>query len=133
MRGNPCPVRSLTGGEKSSLPLNQGLTVCWSVDTTSMIWLAIRERMWLKTISWANCCCAEGRVRVTVKSNARQAVARPVVVAVNQFQFQKLRGGFVANFEYSSTLTFRCRSLGAAKNSASCFNAFFKACTLRHA
>ena len=26
--GKPCAVKSLTGGEKSSLPLNQGLTVC---------------------------------------------------------------------------------------------------------
>ena len=37
IRGNPCSAKFLTGGEKSSLPLIHGLTVCWSVDTTSSI------------------------------------------------------------------------------------------------
>src|ERR1700677_3306170 len=132
MRGNPCAARSLTVGEKSSLPLNHGLTVCWSVDTTSMMWPAIRERMWLETISRVNCCWAEGRVSVRVRSNATQAVAMPLVEAVNQFQFQKSQRDFLVNCEYNSTFTFRRRSFGAVKYSASCFSAFFNACVLRH-
>src|SRR6266568_3399530 len=87
MRGNSCAARVLTGGEKSSLPLNHGLTVCWSVDTTSRAWPAISERMWLETISCASCCSDEGRVSVTVNSSARQTAAAPDIAPVSQFQF----------------------------------------------
>ena len=36
--------KSFTGGTKASLPLNQGLTVCWSVEATSVRWPGCRER-----------------------------------------------------------------------------------------
>src|ERR1041384_8289468 len=88
MSGNPCSLRFLTGGEKSSLPLNHGLTVCWTVETTSRVWPGISERMWPETISHASCCSDEGRVSVTVNSSARQTAAAPDIALVSQFQFQ---------------------------------------------
>src|SRR6266576_2003924 len=47
MSGKPRPAKSYTGGEKSSLPLNHGFTVCWSDDCTSMRWPGMSERTWL--------------------------------------------------------------------------------------
>src|SRR3989442_83300 len=47
MSGNPRPAKSYTGGEKSSLPLNHGFTVCWSDETTSVRWPGMSERTWL--------------------------------------------------------------------------------------
>src|SRR5271170_7714562 len=93
MSGNSCAAKFLTGGEKSSLPLNHGLTVCWSVDTTSMTWLAISERIWLETISCASGCSDGGRVNVIVNSSARHAAAIPDITVVSQFQFQACRAG----------------------------------------
>src|SRR5580658_1912229 len=111
MSGNSCASRFLTGGEKSSLPLNHGLTVCWSVDTTSMTWLAIRERMWLETISCARGCSDGGRVNVTVNSSARQAAAIPDITVVSQFQFQvqACRAGAAFAGEGNADLI-RCRN-----------------------
>ena len=34
----PCAVRSTTGGATSTLPLNHGFTVCWSLVCTSVRW-----------------------------------------------------------------------------------------------
>src|SRR5258706_11964181 len=115
MRGNSCAARFLTGGEKSSLPLNHGLTVCWSVDTTSRAWLAISERMWLETISCASCCSEEERVSVTANSSAKQIATAPDSAPVSQFQCQAWRGGTAlaggGNFDL-----IRCRnSSGALK------------------
>src|SRR6516225_6931172 len=36
----PFAVRSTTGGAISSLPLNHGFTICWSLVCTSVRWLA---------------------------------------------------------------------------------------------
>src|SRR5207247_2381211 len=60
-RGNPLLARSFTGGERSTLPVNHGLTVCWSEDATSVQWLArSEERTWLETTSSTRRSCAEG-------------------------------------------------------------------------
>jgi len=89
--------------------------------------------MLLETISCVSRCCAEGRVSVTVKSSARHAVAKLVVVAVSQFQFQKFPREPVFNCECNSALIARRNSVGAVKKSASCFSDFFKFCASRHA
>src|SRR2546430_2037336 len=52
MRGKPRPAKSYTGGEKSSLPLNHGFTVCWSAETTSVRWPGMSERTWLAS-TWS--------------------------------------------------------------------------------
>src|SRR5438034_2996703 len=49
--GYPRPPKSYTGGEKSSLPLNHGFTVCWSDESTSVRWPGMSERTWLVSTS----------------------------------------------------------------------------------
>src|SRR5258708_32281034 len=51
--GKPSSAKSFTGGTKASLPLNHGLTVCWSVDATSVRWPGCRERTWASMTSAA--------------------------------------------------------------------------------
>src|SRR2546426_12549561 len=47
----PISAKSYTGGEKSSLPLNHGFTVCWSDESTSVRWPGMSERTWLVSTS----------------------------------------------------------------------------------
>src|SRR5712664_2289880 len=46
IKANPSSAKSLTGGTNASFPLNQGLTVCWSDETTSVRWPGCKERTW---------------------------------------------------------------------------------------
>src|SRR5580692_6889765 len=66
MRGKPSLARSSTGCEKSSLPSNQGFTVCWSVETTSIRWLPSSDRTWLENTSAATRWSLEGARRRAV-------------------------------------------------------------------
>ena len=43
IKGKPSSAKSVTGGTKSSLPSNQGLTVCWSVEATSVRWPGLQR------------------------------------------------------------------------------------------
>src|SRR6266404_9826596 len=113
MRGKPSAAKSLTGGEKSTLPLNHGLTVCWSVDATSIRWLAINDRKWLETISCTSCFSDEGRVCVTTNSSARQTAKAPDIAVVSQFQFQEERGETALSGEGNSDFI-RCRNSAGA-------------------
>src|SRR6266404_1301618 len=51
--GKSCAPRSETGGEKAIFPSNQGLTVCWSVEVTSVKWPGWSARMCASTSSAA--------------------------------------------------------------------------------
>src|SRR5437016_12909767 len=69
-----------TGGEKSSFPLNQGFTVCWSDDDTSTGWCgSIRDRTWLEITSCAMRSSEEGpfgrctNVKVAIATMATEA------------------------------------------------------------
>src|SRR5258708_36919821 len=57
-------ARSVTGGEKTTFPLNHGLTVCLSEEATSTKWLAINERRWPETISCARRPFGEGHIAI---------------------------------------------------------------------
>src|SRR5580704_10753525 len=67
----------MTGGEKGNLPVNQGLTVCWSVEATSVRWLAINERTWAETISW------DRRSSIEVRITKGMAIKRTSAAAAN--------------------------------------------------
>src|SRR5438094_8305792 len=75
IKGNPCLANSSTGGEKFSLPANQGFTVCWSEEGTSARWLAMRERTWLDMTSRAKRSSPEGPRRNGTRAKTTIAAA----------------------------------------------------------
>src|SRR5712671_6633759 len=85
--GKPWAAGSVTGGEKGSFPLNHGLTVCWSVEATSVRWLAISERTWEETISCDNRSSVD--VRVTKGMAIRRTTAAAASGASIRIQSQR--------------------------------------------
>src|SRR6266576_3976253 len=83
MRGNPRPAKSYTGGEKSSLPLNHGFTVCWSEETTSVRWPGMSERTWL-----ASTCPASASSPARLKASRQLPTA---ITALLQVRFELAR------------------------------------------
>src|SRR5262245_48836094 len=58
MRAYPCDEKSRTTGAVAIFPANQGLTECWSVDTTSTGDVAAKARQWLAKRSRASWDCS---------------------------------------------------------------------------
>src|SRR3974377_866777 len=74
-RGNPSLAKSTTAGEKSSLPLNQGLTVCCSDDATSVKCWGMSERIWLERTSCANISWVDGPCKNGTSAKTTMAAA----------------------------------------------------------
>src|SRR5689334_185827 len=77
----------MTGGEKSNLPLNQGLTVWRSDEGTSVRWSTINERTWPETTSCASISSAPGEAgRSSLGKNIRAKSASAVTGTATYIQ-----------------------------------------------
>jgi hypothetical protein len=72
--GYPSAARSFTSGEKSSFPLNQGLTVCRSEEATSVRCSAISDRTCADTTSWFTTSSSDGALGMATSAQARVAI-----------------------------------------------------------
>src|SRR5712671_499252 len=120
MSGNPRPAKSYTGGEKSSLPLNHGFTVCWSDETTSVRWPGMSERTWLASTcpesasSPARLKASRQLPTATVASEAASASQRVATAG-------RLRRTRVVPAASRSVARTRSRSASGARRAGTCF------------